>query len=599
MFGLVPIIIVIIVVVVILLSRSRKGFHVSRTEGGSATRRVWLYLITLISLGIFAAGVEQLLSLLFEVAIKGSRLTQVGQAAFNQQQLSLGLAMTLIGGPLWFFFWRVVQRRTTGNQAETGDIIRKLYLNLVLVVPALMGIITASSFLQWLMAGVPAEQLSPSNLALMIVAGFIWGYHWWLSEHEGHPSSDAKTLRRWYVYILSGFSMVWLAVGLVQLVDSAVISLPLGKGTLVQAPFWGDDARFSIARIMLGGVAWYFHWFRMAKGDLDSTLRQVYFYLLAISGGAIAALVALTVALYRVFNWVFGGTLTATGSTFQFLGWAVPTFLIGVAIWGYHWRLAEEEAGSMGEKRQSAQRGYNYLMSFLGLGTLVTGLSMIFGLLVDLIINAAGPPLTPTTYWWSNQLAICLALLLVGTPIWLYYWNGILKRVQAGGIIERHALPRRVFLYLIIGVSIVALAADLVNIIYQILNGTLQGNLGINVVRSSKWSIETLIVAAPLLWYHWRLLRADQLHGGESVTVRRNITFMADDLTRELASRLENKLGYKIQVFYRVGQHAENPVAIPDEEIDKLAGEVQNSLSNDVLLVVYEGKIITIPYRDK
>lgn len=599
MFGLVPIVVIIIIIIsIVLVRRSRKGLRVSRTQGVSGTRRLWLYLITLISLGIFAAGVGQLLSLLFEVTIKGSYLTQVGQATFNKQLLSLGLAMTVIGGPLWFLFWRAAQRRARDNQEETGDMIRKLYLNLVLLGTALMGITTASSFLKWLMAGVPLAQFSSSSLAIVIVAGIVWYYHWRVSELEGYTSSDAKTLRRWYVYILSGFGLVWLAVGLVQLIDTAFVNMQVWQGALVQGKFWSDAARMGVAQIILGGVTWYFHWFHMARGDFDSILRQVYFYLLTISGGAIAALVALTITLYRFFGWAFRGTPASQGPTFQFLAWTVPTFLVGLTIWGYHRRLAEEEASAVQEKRQSAQRGYLYLMSFLGLGTLVTGLSMLFGILVGLIIDAASTSLVQTTGWWRNQLSLCLALLLVGTPLWLYYWNGILKRVQAGGIEEWRALPRRVFLYMVVGASIVALTADLVNIIYQILNGALQGNFGINVLRASKWSIETLIVAAPLLWYHWQLLRADQLRGGEPVAIRRNVTLLADDRTEELVSRLENKLGYKVRVLYQVGQPG-IPSVLPDEEIDRLANEVQASPSNDVMLVVLGGKVIALPYKDK
>jgi ABC-type multidrug transport system fused ATPase/permease subunit len=512
--------------------------------------------------------------------------------------LSLGLAMTVIGGPLWFLFWRAAQRRARDSQEETGDMIRKLYLNLVLLETALMGITTASSFLKWLMAGVPLAQFSSSFLAIVIVAGTVWYYHWRVSEREGYPSSDAETLRRWYIYILSGFGLVWLAVGLIQLIDIAFINLPVWQGTLVQGKFWSDTAQNGVAQIILGSVAWYFHWFRMARGDFDSTLRQVYFYLLTISGGAITALVALTVTFYRLFNWAFRGVPALQGPTFQFLGWTVPTFLVGLAIWGYHRHLAEEEASAVQDKRQSAQRGYLYLMSFLGLGTLVTGLSLLFGILVSLIIDSASTSLVQTSGWWRNQLSLCLALLLVGTPLWLYYWNSILKRVQAGGIEEWRALPRRVFLYVIIGASIVALTADLVNIIYQILNGALQGNFGIKILQSSKWSIETLIVAAPLLWYHWQLLRTDQLRGGEPVAIRHNVTLLVDDRTGELASRLENKLGYKIRVLYQLGQSV-IPSVLPDEEIDRLANEVQASPSNDVMLVVLGGKIITIPYQDK
>jgi len=436
-------------------------------------------------------------------------------------------------------------------------------------------------------------------LATAIVAGVVWFYHRWVSEDEGHPSPEAKTLRRWYIYILSGFGLVWLAVGLVQLINTAVINLPVWGDTLVREQFWNNTAQISITQIILGGLVWYSHWFRMARGDFDSTLRQVYFYLLTISGGAITALSASAILLFRLFIWVFGGASTSVGPHFQFVGWVVPTIMVGLAIWGYHRRLAQEEAGRVQEKRQSAQRVYFYLMSFLGLGTAVAGLSMLFGTLLNLIINATGTSLTETTGWWRNQLSLVLALLLVGMPLWIYYWNSVLRRVQAGGIIEWRALSRRIFLYVIIGVSIITLAADLVNIIYQLLSGILQDNFGVNVLRSSKWSLQTLVVAAPLLWYHWQILRADQRQGAEPAVIRHNVTLLTDDRSGELPSRLENKLGFKIRVLYHVGQTTEALSVLPDEEIDRLVNEIQSSPSNKVMLVIFGGKVITLPYQDK
>ena len=595
---IVVIVIIIVVVSIVIATRSRKDFHSGPgTEGTSIPRRVWLYLITLVSLGIFAGGIGQLLTLLADTAIKGSSLIRVGESAFNQQQLSLGLAMTVIGGPLWFFFWRAVQRRIRANQDEAGNAIRKLILNIVLLVTALTGIIAASNLLEWLLAGVQTAELPSSELAIVIVTGAIWCYHWLVSEGEGHPSPAAETLRRWYVYVLSGFGLVWLAVGLVHLIDVAVISLPFWGDALVRGEFWSNTAQMSIAQILLGGLAWYFHWFRMARGDFDSTLRQVYFYLLTISGGAITVLVTLSILIYRFLIWAFD-TAGASSRYFQFLGWAVPTILVGLAIWGYHRRLAQEESSQVQEKRQSAQRIYIYLMSFLGLGTLATGLSFLFGTIIDLIIHAAGTSLTVSPDWWQDQVSLFLALLVVGTPIWLYYWNSVFKLVQAGGIEEWRSLSRRIFLYVIVGASIITVAADLVNIIYQLLNGVLQDDFGVNVLRDSKWSLQTLIVAAPLLWYHWRILRADQRQGAESVVVRREVTFLVDDRSGELVSRLENKLGYKVRNLYHVGQTTETP-PIPDEEIDRLVNEIQASPSDKVMLVVVGGKVITLPYQDK
>ena len=39
--------------------------------------------------------------------------------------------------------------------------------------------------------------------------------------------------------------------------------------------------------------------------------------------------------------------------------------------------------------------------------------------------------------------------------------------------------------------------------------------------------------------------------------------------------------------------------APPDEEIDRLANEIQSSPSNKVMLVVLGGKVTALPYHDK
>jgi hypothetical protein len=557
-------------------------------------RRFWFYAVTLVALGIFAAGVERLLSLIFQITIKSSQLAQVGGTNLNQTQLSLGLALMAIGGPLWLLFWLAVQRRVKGNQEETGAVMRKLFLNFVLLVSAFIMIINASGFLQWLISGASVSAFSPGGLALVIVAGFIWFYHYRVSESEGHPSSAAKTLRRWYVYIMSVFGLAMLAISLVLLINAAVKNLPVWGDVLVAGKFWNNATQGNAAWIIFGIATWYFHWFRMARQDFDSKLRQVYFYLPAISGGAIAALVSASILLFHVFVWIFGGTGTLGSQYFQFLGWAVPTILVGLGIWGYHQRLAQEEAGRVQEKRQSAQRVYLYLMAFLGLVTAVVGLSILFGLLVE-----TGTHVTVTADWWRYQLATALAMLLVGTPIWLYYWNAILKRVKSGGIEEWRALSRRIFLYMIIGAAIVLLAADLVTIIYELLRDSLGNRFSANFLNDAKWGLQTLAVAAGLLWYHWQILRADQHRGAETMLTKRDITILADDRAGDLAVRLENKLGYKTHTLYLVGQTGAGLPALTGEEIERLVNEIQSAAAGKIMLVMLEGRITVMPYRER
>lgn len=565
----------------------------------SVTRRVWFYLVTLVALGVFAAGLGQLLALVFDVTIKSSNLGAVGQSGFIRQQLSLGLAMLVIGWPLWFFFWRAITRRVAGVPEETGAAMRKFFLNLILTVTALVGLTSGANFIGWLLAGVPVNQFSSGGLAALIVAAIIWVYHWRVSEAEGHPSPAARTLRRWYVYILASFSLVWLAVSPVQLVNLAVLSLPFRGSSLVQAPFWNDPVRNSIAMLMLGGISWYFHWLHIAREDLDATLRQVYFYLVAILGGVIATLVALTITLYRLLLWLVGGATAPGGPYFQFLGWAIPTMLVGAIIWAYHRWQAQSEADRVNEQRLSAQRIHIYLMSFLGLGTLVSGLIILLSTILDLLINAASTPVALTPGWWRSQVSLCLALLLVGTPLWLYYWSQALQRAEAAGLAEWRARSRRVFLYLIVGILIITLVVDLVTIVYQVLGGILAGNLGISFLRNARLSIETLLIAAPLLWYHWQIVRGEQHRGAEAAAMHKTVTIVVSPQAVDLVSRLEDKLGFKVRVMHRLDTPGEAVTPLTDEELGKVVTDVQATPGSKVLLISEAGRLIVIPYQGK
>lgn len=588
-------IIPIVIIIAIVMAVRGKGAG-SGEEGASITRHVWLYLLTLISLGIFAFGVGQLLSLLFDIIVRGSYLSDIGGRAFNQEQLSMGLAMTIIGGPLWFLFWRAAGRRARSSPAESSAAVRKFSLNLILLVTAFAWLPAVAEFVNWLLEGVQATRFDASFPSTTVVAGAVWFYHWRVSEGEGHLTPVSKTLRRWYVYILSGYGLVWLSVGIIQFINSAVLSLPVWGDVIVTGGFWNDATRTAITSILFGGLTWYFHWFRMAKGDAESTLRQVYFYLLPISGGAVAALVASTVLLYQIFVWIFGAAGASAGAHFQFLGWTVPTILVGLAVWGYHRTLAQEEAGRAEEKRESARRVYVYLMSFIGLGAAVAGMVMLIGILLELVINAAAASITPAAGWWREQLALCLALLIVGIPMWLFYWGTALKRAEKAELAEWLALSRRIYLYTVVGVAIIALAAGLVNLVYQLISGILDG-FGIHVLTNSKWSLQALVVAAPLLWYHWQVLRDDQKESAEARPVHRSITLLAADPARELASRLEAKLGYRIKLLQQTA--AQTPTAaLPDEELERLAGEIKAAPAGKVMLVAAEGRVMILPYEE-
>jgi Domain of unknown function (DUF5671) len=550
-------------------------------------RRVYLYLVSLISLGILAAGVRGLLFLVFDYAFTGSSLA--GRSSFVQQQVSLAVAELVIGGPLWFFFWRAAQNAVKHAPAESNASLRKLYLNLILLITSLMALFNSSYVLQ--------TPNSSGSLATLLVVAAIWYYHWRISETEGSTAPAAKTLRRWYVYILAAWALIWLAIGVVQFVDQAVIYLPIWGTLLVKQSFWSDGLRTSISWIVLGGLWWAFHWFRMSRADVSSTLRQVYIYLLAIIVSSVAGLTALIFTLYQIIVWVLGVASDTSGNYFQFLGWTIPTIVVGAAVWVYHQYLSREEAAQSQESRLSSKRVHLYIMSFLGLGTGIAGIIILVGIILGLWIDAATTLLAAQPGWWQKQLALCLSFVLVAAPLWWYYWTQIVRSNAQGGIVEWQARSRRIYLYLIIGAAIVALAADMVNIVYQVLNGILTGSFDLNVLINSRWSIQSAVAAVPVLIFHWRIARENQHRGAESAAVRKNISILAGDNSRELIRRLEKRLGTKIRVL-RYSSPNTAAAELSDEELEKVAAEVESSPPSHVMLLILEGQIRVFSYQE-
>ncbi len=76
----------------------------------STSKRVFFLYCFTHRLSVFAAGIGNLLRLAVR-CITISRCIAVGDVSFNREQFSFGTAMLIIGGLLWFFFWRYIQKQ--------------------------------------------------------------------------------------------------------------------------------------------------------------------------------------------------------------------------------------------------------------------------------------------------------------------------------------------------------------------------------------------------------------------------------------------------------------------------------------------------------
>ncbi|MBN1374834.1 MAG: hypothetical protein JXA01_01625 [Dehalococcoidia bacterium] len=559
----------------------------------STVRRVFFYAMALVTLGILASGMWNLLSLALDTIKAGFTLAEVGDI---KPRLSLGIAMVVIGGPLWFLFWHAMLRQAERDKNEAGSALRVFFLNIILIVFAFLVMVTLPVLLKWMLAGFPVEKFNHVSLATLMVSAIVWFYYWRISEKEEYTTPVAKTLRRWYAYGFSAAGLICLSVGLVQVLDAAFISLPIWQGKLVQSVFWNNATQNTIAWLLMGGLYWAFFWFNCVREDAGSSLRQVYFYLLTILGGALAGLIALTVTLHKVLYWAMGGDRDIV-NYFQFLGWSVPAVIVAFCIWFYHLWLAQEESAAERQHQLSARRVHYYLMSFLGLGTLVAGLIILLGIPLDWAVKALNPAEVIEPDWWNNNLSLGISLLLVAIPIWWLYWQRITGSTEKEGLNERSARSRRIYLYVIIGASVVMIAADLVNIVYQLLNGILTGSLGLEALRNSRWSLQTVFIAIPLLIYHWQIARQDQQLGAEVSAARKSITVIIGDKRAPVIAVLEQRLGYKVRTVQYVGEPVGEAPELSENDVEMLVSQVNASAARDIMLVLLEGRLLVLPYK--
>jgi hypothetical protein len=172
----------------------------------------------------------------------------------------------------------------------------------------------------------------------------------------------------------------------------------------------------------------------------------------------------------------------------EFLGVLIPLailtailFAIGAAISRSRRNRSAGSTPGIG-----ARHVFYYLFSFAALMVSASGASVLLGYIVDSLHG--GPFVSPS----ENQLALGLALALVGTPAWLFTWRRILKTTAADPL-QRRSQGRGLYIYVVEAVSLGFLVAGLTSLINVFLGG--DSLKGTHIAWPVAWG---------LIWsYHW------------------------------------------------------------------------------------------------
>ena len=491
-FTALPIVLLIVAAYFIVAWRRRRVDE-DADPGMGTVRRLYFYIVSFVALMMASNGVVLIIRFLLDSVFGGSVVRS------SVTPLAAGVALTVIGLPLWGFHWWFMQRTVSRMPVETRSILRKFYIYVVLGVSIGLAINAAVELLQWVFQ---SRGFAAYHVAAAIVWVPVWIFHWRLEASEGQPSEDTVGVRRLYIYLVSLAALIMLSIGFgrtFQLLLQSGYDALVSTSVLLPATggVWRSSVRDMIAVGIVGAFVWTGHWLYFARRDYGSWLRQIYVYLFAVLGGVVTMLVALGITVNNLFTWMFGVSTNGVASIhFNFLPGAIAAIAVGFGLWSYHWLVAQREVESSLYETPNILVKRLLTVMLVALGITVNNLfTWMFGVSTNGVASIH-----------FNFLPGAIAAIAVGFGLWSYHWLVAQREVESSLYETRSA--QRVYSYILsaIGLLMVALGVfALMTAVWGVLIGVFREAIaGRDLWREPlAASISLAIIGLPLWAYFW------------------------------------------------------------------------------------------------
>ncbi len=474
-------------------------------------RRLYFYLVAFISLEVVLWGVIGLLRSMVSATVSSTA-----------DALAQALALILVGVPIFLFHWLWTQRIAAKDSEEKAASLRAIFLYAALFATLSPVVQNTLAFINRSLLGfakldpyralIGGGQSWADNLIAIVVNSVVAYYFWTVQKKEWTSLPDEENFadtRRLYRYLWLLYSLLMVVFGAQQTLRY-IFYIPLPDfliGNVGREMFANG-----LALLIAGTPLWIYVWL-VIQGSLsvpveqNSNLRLGILYFLSLVG-VVTVLSAGGALLNVVLRWVFGGHLPWNEFVKQ-IGDPISIGLPMAGLWAYHspWLRLQIDVDEDVLRRAGKKRFYSYVLSLLGLGASVVGLSLTFSFVIDIS--------TARAIWGDtlrSRLSEALATLAVGLPLWLRMWNPLQGEALSDseqGEHARRSTIRRVYLYLALFSGVIGGMSTAVGFVYLIINTLLTGKADSDFVPQLLNLLTLLIIFVVLLVYHLRCLQGD------------------------------------------------------------------------------------------
>lgn len=459
---------------------------VTAVPDGHGVRRFFQFLLLFGLLVVSAIGTAGLLARLFE---RDALVT--GGDAF----LARSVAFTVVGVPLLAVVALWVRRDLRADPQERESFGWFAYLTLADLTSLVVSVFGANGLLLWAFG---VGSFEGQDLGNLLAWGGVWAVHWWLGARL---MSASLAQPRHLLGSLVG--LLISATGLGTLLGGT-LTLVLGLDRPSLAIGEVDPVRQGAAALAVGAPVWFLYWVRRANRSERNVGWLTYVLLPGMGGGLATALISTSMVFYDVLVWLVGapGTEDAV-EFFHGLPNAAAAAVVGGLVWWYHHATLREGPAT---PRGEVERVRDYLLAGIALGAAAAG--------VILLVVALGEALTGTSLVAGdravNTLLAALTLLLVGAPVWWFFWRRGQVAARRDPEEEYDSPSRRVYLFLLLGLASLASVIALLVGTYLVVDDMLGAGLGSATLHRLRFPIAVLVAAGVVAAYHWTVYAAQR-----------------------------------------------------------------------------------------
>ena len=527
--------------------------------------RAYQYLVALVAIHMVVLGAANALRVVAELALGAPSggfmglpfLFAEGRAApleIHREQVSLAIALLLVGIPAWFLHWRAADRAARRSDVDRSSEWRSFYLHAVMAVTALLALGYAARALSLLsrIALFGSERVGPFGLesqwpaeaagaaAMTVVAAATWWWHALRSEEDRRAGvgTRAAEIRRFQTYavvfivtLVAAVSAVFLVTGIwnatVGFIDFSDRPFPVQLPPGAAAPPLPDRARLlkealagtlpSLGLAIVLGTLYVRRARRVARlpgsdgvAERASSARAVFLYMMLFLAG-IGALVALAIlgqTLLSRFD-----SRVASFPLGPSLGASVPPALVLAALWLLAWRTAGREVRRSAGAPGPADTRRVYLYVSLAVAQAVALVAAGFTLQRLLRPLLGGPSIA------IQDVSTPVPFLVLFTVAWLYH-EVVVRRERSAPETAPQADARRLFSYFFYLAGVAAAAIGLAGAVGVIGSYVLADNTH----RPDEIALYLTLSALGLLtaWFQRSLVRGT-LDSGERAAPQRRV----------------------------------------------------------------------------